>query len=868
MRGSDKRKVGSEEQQDTHDLAFLSKAAVGFLELSPDDDIYQFIGKQLKKLAGDSVIFVNSFDSATDKASVRTALGLGKKAEAMAKMLGRHPVGTSLSINEEARIGLSSGKLEKIPGGLYEFSFRRIPKTVCHAIEKLLDLGNIYAMGFTWKGNLFGSTSILTRKGTKLRNQTLIEAFIKQASVALQRQQAEEALQKAHEQLEIRVKERTKELAQANKQLRAEITERKQAEKTLRRSRASLAQAQQLAHMGNWDWNIVTNKMVWSDETYRIFGSEPQEFDATYETFLNLIHPDDREFVSKSVNETLHANKPYSLDYRIVLPDGSERVIHEQAETTFDETGRTIRMFGAVQDITERKQAEKTLKESEERYRSLVNLGGTVGEAIIMLQDTEQGDAIHTFVSKEWPHITGYSRKELFGMSLSDLLHPKYRQNSHNRHERKVSGETIPELFEMSIIRKDGAKVPIELTSAYTTYKGERANVAFIRDITKRRKMEKRLRESEEQYRDLFENANDLIQSVMPDGRFLYVNRAWCKALGYTQEEIGGLSLFDIIHPDSQAHCVELFQRVISGESVDRIEAIFVTKGGKKITVEGSANCRFVDGKPVATRGIFRNITKRKKMEKRLSKLYEVEKEHREELEEEKRVRGLSINVLAHELRTPLTPLLASATLLKDILPPGEERPEHELTNLIINGAETLASRLDELLDLARYTVGAFTINPQPLDIQAVLKKADEQHRELVKEKKQSIILDLPQRLPPVSGDRPRLEQVLTNLLSNATKFSPEGGSITIRAMAKGSKVVIEVEDRGNGLSPEEQERIFQPYHRVEQDRQRFAGLGLGLAICKQIVEAHKGRIWVESQLGHGSKFSFSLLAIRQRMVK
>lgn len=606
MRDSDKRKVGSEEQKDIHDLAFLSKTAVGFLELSPDDDIYQFIGEQLKKLAGDSVILVNSFDRATDKASVRTALGLGKKAEAMAKMLGRHPVGTSLSINEEARIGLSSGKLEKVPGGLYEFSFRRIPKTICHAIEKLLDLGNIYATGFAWKGSLFGSASILTRKGTKLRNQTLIETFIKQASVALQRRQAEEALQKARAQLEIKVKERTKELAQANKQLRAEITEHKRAKERIKQT--------------------------------------AEEWEITFDSITDLVSIHDKDF------------------------------------------------------------------------------------------------------------------------------------------------------------------------------------------------------------------------------RLVRVNKAFAKAFKMKPEELIGRHCYEIVHETNEPVSNCPVKKAMNAQKPTTSEFFEPHLG---IHLEISASPIFNEkGVVVGAAHITKDITKRIKMEEELRKLYETEKGEREELEEEKRVRGRSINVLAHELRTPLTPLIASANLLKDILPAGKEHPEHKLTNLIINGAEALAARLDELLDLARYTVGAFTINPQPLDIQAVLKKAVNQYQKLVEEKKQSIILDLPRRLPPVSGDHPRLEQVLTNLLSNATKFSPKGGSITIRASTKDGKVVIEVEDRGNGLSPEEQERIFQPYHRVEQDRQRFAGLGLGLTICKQIVEAHGGRIWVESQLGHGSKFSFSLPAIRQRMVR
>jgi len=116
-----------------------------------------------------------------------------------------------------------------------------------------------------------------------------------------------------------------------------------------------------------------------------------------------------------------------------------------------------------------------------------------------MLQDTEQGDAIQTFVSKEWPRITGYSKKELLDMSFFDLLHPKYHEASLKRHKRRMRGEAIPKLFELSIIRKDGTEVPIEVTSAYSTHKGERANVAFIRDITERKQAEERERQLQQE---------------------------------------------------------------------------------------------------------------------------------------------------------------------------------------------------------------------------------------------------------------------------------------------------------------------------------------------------------------------------------
>lgn len=141
-----------------------------------------------------------------------------------------------------------------------------------------------------------------------------------------------------------------------------------------------------------------------------------------------------------------------------------------------------------------------------------------------------------------------------------------------------------------------------------------------LEDITERTKTNVALLESEERYRDLFENANDLIQSVAPDGSIMYVNRAWRETLGYSEEEIPALSLFDVIHPDSLAHCMEMFQHVIAGEAVERVEAMFVTKDGRPVTVEGSVSCKFRNGNPVATRGIFRDITERKRAEEKIKR--------------------------------------------------------------------------------------------------------------------------------------------------------------------------------------------------------------------------------------------------------
>jgi PAS domain S-box-containing protein len=148
-----------------------------------------------------------------------------------------------------------------------------------------------------------------------------------------------------------------------------DITERKRAEATLKESESRLAEAQRLARLGNWDWNILTNELVWSDEVYRLFGTTPQEFGATYEAFLGFVHPDDRELMEGSVKDALQEGKAYAIDHRIIRRDGIELTVHEQGEVMYDDSGQPIRMFGTVQDVTERRQAEAQIRLNQLRLQ-------------------------------------------------------------------------------------------------------------------------------------------------------------------------------------------------------------------------------------------------------------------------------------------------------------------------------------------------------------------------------------------------------------------------------------------------------------------------------------------------------------------
>ncbi len=190
------------------------------------------------------------------------------------------------------------------------------------------------------------------------------DLLIRSVRYAIERKQSEEALRKAYDELERRVQERTEELVLTNEALLAEIAERKKTEKALQRSEAGLAEAQRIARLGNWDWDIQTNKLLWSDEIYRIFGLDQHEFGATYDEFLKSVHPEDRGFVKKAVQEALRG-KPYMIEHRIILPYGAVRFVYEQGEVTFSESGKPVRMLGIVQDVTEKKEKEMQLIMSE-----------------------------------------------------------------------------------------------------------------------------------------------------------------------------------------------------------------------------------------------------------------------------------------------------------------------------------------------------------------------------------------------------------------------------------------------------------------------------------------------------------------------
>ncbi len=352
------------------------------------------------------------------------------------------------------------------------------------------------------------------------------------------------------------------------------------------------------------------------------------------------------------------------------------------------------------------------------------------------------------------------------------------------------------------------------------------------------RQAELALAMSEEKYRDLLENATDLIQSVSPDGRFQYVNRAWMETLGYSDAEVQKLRLWDVVgqHPTSDRDVV---QSILAGDGQGRLEAVFVTRDGEEIFVEGSISSRFVDGLPVATRGIFRDITERKMID---------------------RMKQEFISMVSHELRTPLTSIIASLGLLDSGRLSGDPERVQELVAVALRNSNRLLQLINNLLDQQKLADGKMTFRTETVEILPVIEEVVDDIRSFADMLNIELRLEKSPAGLTVRGDRERLGQVLSNLLSNAIKFSPPGDAVTLSSRSERDRVVITVSDNGPGIPEDFRDRLFQKFTQFDaSSTRRSGGSGLGLSIARGLVEGMNGQIKLDTGVSRGATFHVEL---------
>ncbi len=324
---SQRKQAEAKIRQQIENMKFLSDTALDFIQQRVQDNLHYYIAHQVYEFLGQSAyVLITSFDEHSQRARIEHFEGLGKKLEKVTRLLGQHPAGFEFKIHPDLKQKLLTQKFIKRENDFHELTNGKIPKSVSKALLGTLNVNHIYDMGISKDQILYGTVVIGLCDHQELEKANVLEAFLKQASIAMQKKQAEDKFQE-------------------NKSL--------------------LKRAQKIAHLGSWEMDVTTGQSKWSDEMYRICGYEPQSFKPTRDRVFDIIHPEDRKKAAEALERTIQSGSNYELEKRIVRPDGEIRWVLAQGEVIANGDGKSKKITGSFLDITERKKAQQ----NEERLR-------------------------------------------------------------------------------------------------------------------------------------------------------------------------------------------------------------------------------------------------------------------------------------------------------------------------------------------------------------------------------------------------------------------------------------------------------------------------------------------------------------------
>ena len=496
-----------------------------------------------------------------------------------------------------------------------------------------------------------------------------------------------------------------------------------------------------------------------------------------------------------------------------------------------------------VRASTEKARAEEALRRSEANLRAIFN---NSLQAFVLIAPDGTIQALNS-TAVEWStRLLGRPLHE--GARVADFV-PEAVDAFH----AALAGEVRN--VERCLEDTDGSERWFETTHAPVVDEGTVIGVCLnARDISTRKQAERALRESEARYRDLFDNASDLVCATDPAGRFLYVNSAWHHAIGLSDAELHRGGFLDVVHPDSRERYQEVVGRALAGETLTHVELVLVTGGGSPITVEGNLSCTLESGRPVMLRGIYRDVTERKRVDDQLRRA------------ERMQAAGRLAGGMAHEVNNMMTGVLGFSEFLLRSL--HEEDPRRGEVQEIIRAGTRASDVTRQLLAFTRQQL----LHPEELDVNGVVTGIEKMLRRSLGED-HALELRLSAGVGEIRADRGQLEQVLLNLTLNARDAMPARGLVTVAtgkatldevyAQARGGigippgeYVFLSVTDTGSGMSPEVQARIFEPFFTTKPVGQ---GTGLGLSTVYGIVKQSDGFVWCYTEPGQGSTFRIYL---------
>lgn len=474
-----------------------------------------------------------------------------------------------------------------------------------------------------------------------------------------------------------------------------------------------------------------------------------------------------------------------------------------------------------------------------------------------------------------WNHhaetIFGWPSAEALGKKLDELVVPPRSREGHRQGmqrfletgERRILGKRM----EMQALRRDGSEFTVELTVSAHRWRESWIFSSFIRDISERRRADESLRASEEKFQDFYDNAPDMYLSTrIRTGEIVECNQTCARVLGWSKQEIIGRNIFELYDASCVMEAERSLQLLLKHGEVHDVELQVRRRDGSRISVSSSASAvRDPLGRISRSRVIWRDISERKRLAELRNKSQELIEENRRALEAS-RLKGEFLANMSHELRTPLNAILGFAELLHDGKVGPLDETQKEFLGDILSSGRHLLTLINDVLDLSKIEAGKMTFRPENLQLSTLIQEVSDILREMVGRKRLRLKTEIDPGLDRVFLDPAKLKQVLYNFLSNAIKFTSEGGTVTMRAKTHGPEHFrLEVEDTGIGIRPEDLPRLFVEFQQLDSSSsKRFAGTGLGLALTKRIVTTQGGEVGVSSTPGEGSIF-FAVLPRRDQ---
>jgi PAS domain S-box-containing protein len=615
----------------------------------------------------------------------------------------------------------------------------------------------------------------------------------------------------------------------------------------LQESKARLEEAQRIAHVGHYYWNLIANRVIWSEELYRIYGLSPQKGPIDMAMVREMIHPEDREFVFRTAEEALHSEARPDIEHRVVRPDGKVRTVHAMGTVKRDASGRPYEMFGAVQDITDRKRAEETLQQTQVYLRE--------GQRLAHMGSWAFNDSGHYWAEELY---------QIFGLNPENgaptieqylaLIHPQ---------DRASVSETIQIMYQehcgcditKRIVRPDGqmryvrcVANPVVEQGVFKGFLGTAIDVTEQEILTQELRRERAYLTEAQSLAHLGSWACNLVTR-----KIFHSSDENARLYGFEPRE--GAIPFDRFYntiptEDEAALRAKLENAIRTGADYDVEFRIQRTDGAIRFMRGiGHHNPSQEVGEYV---GITIDITERKRAEEAREKLRQLEAD----LAHMNRVNmmGELAAALAHEIKQPITAAVTNAGACLRFLE--MERPDILEAREAASGTIGCATRAAEIIDRVRALFKKTAPQREPVNINELIREIALLLQNEIRRHSVAVHLGLAENLPEVMADRVQLQQVLMNLMLNAIE-AMQGVSAHLEInsqLTDDGQLLIAVSDTGLGLPTEKADQIFDAFFTTKPQ-----GTGMGLAISRSIVESHGGRLWASSNSGRGATFRFTL---------